>query len=117
MNDGLRKKLKLGIVTATIVGLGLCLLSIDLYAPAQMGDAEEKRLKSRLAEIQSKQMEAAIELGSSKIRLVKYWKLYQELESLKLKKNRSDSNAEYIMSQTAIIDLQLGILREVKNEN
>ena len=118
MNDGIRRKLKVGIVTATIVGLGLCLLSIDLYAPAQMGDAEEERLKSRLTQIQSAQMEASIELGVPEVRLVKYWELYQELEFLKLKKGRfHDYNAEDIMDRTAIIDLQLGILREVREEN
>ena len=86
MNDGIRRKLKVGIVTVTIVGLGLCLLSIDLYAPAQMGDAEEERLKSRLTEIQSEQMEAGIELGLPEIRLVKYWGLYQETGITKTEK-------------------------------
>ena len=116
-NDGIRRKLKVGIVTVTIVGLGLCFLSINLYAPAQMGDAELEELTSRLTGFKTEQMEAGIELGYQPLRILKYWKLYQELESLKQKKSKLKNNAEHIMSQTTIIDLQLRILGEVKDEN
>ena len=117
MNDNMRRMYKVGVAIAMIVGLGLIFLSISVYAPAQMGDVAEERLKSRLSELQSESLEAGIELGLTELRFVKYWELYQELESLKQKKIKSKNGAEYIMSQTTIIGLQLDILREAKNEN